>query len=143
MSTPPSGFQPASAPPQGKSKKGCIIAVVVVLFLVIAGCFGACFMAGKNAGKLMAWGMDKMRPEVVAALDSNADQATKDSFLSEFDAVKDLAAQPITSEEDGKRLESVGEAMRILQEIMGDKNITQDEMERFIAAARQARGASE
>jgi mevalonate kinase len=90
----------------------------------------------------MAWGLEKMRPQVVAMMDGGADQALRDEFLAEFDAQVATAKELGSAATAGPRMQAIGELMQMLQELMSDQSITADEMERFVAASKQAREAT-
>ena len=71
---------PPPPEPTGSSRRGCCIAVVVVLLVAIVGCFGACYLAVRNAGNLMAFGMEQQRPELEKLVDPSVDAETSEGL---------------------------------------------------------------
>lgn len=123
--------------PEKSSKRGCIIAVVVVLLLLVGGCVGFFWWSAKNAGKLMAMGVEAIKkgaPEMIA---SDVPPELRDELNRQLDAYADRMRQfnPAAAA-SGTDPNALMAPMQQLQLAMGDKQLTTDEIQRFVDAVK-------
>jgi hypothetical protein len=143
MSTPPpigmSAPPPPPPPPPPASRKGCFIAIGVVIVLLMLVCLGACIFAAKSPGRLMAMGINMGRTAFVSSIAADVPADQKAAFEAEFTAYVDWlnAATPETFQASGQ---AAAAPMQYLQGAVQDKSITSDEIQRFIEMTRQLRG---
>lgn len=142
MSTPPPlgmSSPPPPPPPPPSSRKGCFIALGVVLVLVLILCMGACFFISRAPGKLTAWGFDTAKPEVMKVVDSSVSADDRNAFDAEYSAYTDWVRNMTPESMQGQSTQFVA-PFQYLQGAMQDKSITSDEITRFIEMSRELRG---
>ena len=145
MSTPvpPTMSAPPSIPTEtgSKSRRGCLIAVLVVVLLLIAACGGGCVYVMRNPGKFAGMSLGWGREGIIASLATACTEQQKADFTTEYDAYLeflrglDMAAMQAA----GPDAQKLFTPAQFLGEISGDKTITPDEADRFIELARGAR----
>jgi hypothetical protein len=140
MSTTPGMSAPPPAPPADKpSRRGCLIAVLIAVVVLVMGCGGACFYMAKNPGKMMAWGMSQMKNQAMAVVAPDVPPETRQAFEAEMDAFVEWA--PSARPGSGTDASAMQAPFQHLQTAVSDKSITADEIQRFIELSRKARGA--
>ena len=146
MSTPPpigmSAPPPPPPPPPSPSRKGCFIAIGVVLILVLVGCLGVCLVGRRNPGGMTAWGMSMAHGGFMKSVASDVTPEQKAAFDAEFNAYQEWlkAATPQTFETQGQAV--LGPFQYIQGAMRGDNSITSDEIQRFIEMSQQLRGVA-
>jgi hypothetical protein len=145
MSTPPpigmSAPPPPPPPPPASSRKGCFIAIAIVLGLIVLVCGGMCLGVKMAPGKFMAMMFGMGRQGFVQKVGSDVPAEKKAEFDTEYGAYMDWVrnATPADIKEKG---EAVGAPMQYLRGALSDGSITADEIDRFVEMTRQVRGAA-
>ena len=147
MSTPnPSNFSaPPPMPPEtGTKKRGCLIAVLVTLLVVLGGCGGSCAWMASNPGKMAAMSLGWQKNAIAKVLAPDVPEDVKAAFVTELDAYTEFlrGLDHAAIKAKGGDAMKLFEPARMLGEAARDKSITTDEAQRFIEMSTAARGAS-
>lgn len=141
---PPMPGPPPTAPPATKSRRGCWIAALIVVLVVMGAC-GACFfVASKNPGALAAKSLEVTKETYVAGIGPDVPQELRTEFTAELDAyiahLKTMTREALNALGDTapqfRPLQFINEAFR------QDKALSADELQRFIELSHAARGVS-
>ena len=145
MSTPvpPTMSAPPSIPTETgtKSRRGCLIAVLIVVLVLMAACGGGCVYMMTNPGKFAAMPLAWGREGIIASLATSCTEQQKADFTTEFDAYveflrgMDMAAMKAV----GPDAQKLFTPAQFVSEISRDKTISPDEVDRFVELARGAR----
>lgn len=145
MSTPPPPASPPPVPPaapEGKrSTRGCVIAVVITLVVLLGACGACTWYCATHAPQLVAMGLSQDRGKFEEAIADDVSQETREAFWAEYDA---YIAHFETMQDEGFSLEALGpamEPMQALQQAFADGELSEEEMRAFIERTRAARGA--